>query len=405
MSAPNQPSETIQSKGSGRTGWIVAAVVVVVVIIAFAGLYAAGYIGKTTTTTKTTPGACPTYTITGAGSTFVSGLMTAWTSSGGYPTNTVDYDAVGSGTGITDITTGTVTYGASDAPLNATQRTNAPNLLTMPETAGAVSVIFNLPGVNFHIGDSLNLTGAVLAAIYLGTISTWNNSAIESLNPGVTMPNQVIAVYHRSDGSGTSYAFSQFLTDSNTTWKNTIGYSTLPAWPSTPLGGGEKGSSGIAGTVKETPYSLGYVDLGYATENVISYAAVQNPTGKNIIPTVSDAGSAITDILAESGYALPLGNESWSSVSMIDAPGAGDYPITTFSYMLFYQESTKNPTITSLGDAEAFVNFLNWTVSKSGGQSFSGELYYVPLPASVVTADQATIASMTYNGGAIPTCS
>ncbi len=409
MSAPNQqpPSETIQSKGSSRTGWYAAIAIVVIVIIVFAGLYAAGYIGKKPTSSTTTPPkvpACTTYTITGAGSTFVQGLMTAWTGAGGYSVNTVDYDAVGSGTGISDITTGTVTYGASDAPLNATQRAAAPNLLTMPETAGAVAVIFNLPGVAFPLHDSLNLTGAVLAAIYLGDISTWNNTAIEALNPGVVMPNQVISVWHRSDGSGTSYAFSQFLSDSNATWKSTIGYSTLPAWPKTPLGGGEKGSSGIAGTVKETPYSLGYVDLGYASENVISFAAVQNPSGKNIIPTVSDAASAIADILAIP-TTLPLGNESWSGVSMINAPGAGDYPITTFSYLLFYQESHNNPTITSAADASAFVNFLNWTISTSGGQSFSGELYYVPLPASVVAADQATLASMTYQGGVIPACS
>ena len=406
MSAPNQQSETIQSKGPSHTGVYIAAAVVIVVVLVVAGLYAAGYLTpKSTTTTKTTIPACASYTITGAGSTFVSGLMTAWTSSSGYPVNTVDYDAVGSGTGISDITTGTVTYGASDAPLNSTQRAAAPDLLTMPETAGAVAVIFNLNGLAFHLGDSLNLTGAVLAAIYLGTISTWNNSAIEALNPGVTMPNQVIAVYHRSDGSGTSYAFTQFLSDDNTTWAKTIGYGTLPAWPATPLGGGEKGSSGIAGTVKETPYSIGYVDLGYATENSIPYASVQNPSGKNIYPTVSDAASSVTDILKTAGYALPLGNQSWSNVSMINAPGSGDYPITTFSYLLYYEEANKNPTITSLADAEAFVNFLNWTISTSGGQSFAGELYYIPLPASVVTADEATIGLMTYNGGAIPACS
>lgn len=403
MSAPNQQSETIQNKGSGRAGWYVAVAVVVVVIIVFGGLYAAGYIGKTSkSTTPPKPGTCAAYTITGAGSTFVAGLMTAWTSSTGYTTNTVDYNAVGSGTGIADITTGTVTYGASDAPLNATQQTAAPGLLTMPETAGAVAVIFSLPGVTFHLGDFLNLTGNVLAQIYLGKITLWNDSAIKTLNPGVTLPNQAIAVYHRSDGSGTSYAFTQFLSADNSTWKTTIGYGTLPAWPATPLGGGEKGSSGIAGTVKETPYSLGYVDLGYAQENGISYASVQNPSLANIYPTVSNAASAITDILAT--VTLPAGTASWSAVSMINAPGAGDYPITTFSYMLYNQEGTKNPTVKSLGDAEAFANFLNWTVSKSGGQSFSGELYYVPLPASVVTADEATIASMTYNGAAIPTC-
>jgi phosphate transport system substrate-binding protein len=401
MSAPNQQSETIQSKGSGRGGLYAAVAVVVILVLVIAGLYFAGYIhGPSTTPSK--PGTCAAFTIEGAGSTFVAGLMTAWTTgSSKYPTNTVDYDAVGSGTGISDITTGTVAYGASDAPLNATQTAAAPGLLTMPETAGAVAVIFNLPSGTFtHVGDSLNLTGAVLAEIYLGTVSWWNDSAITSLNPGVTLPVAQIAVYHRSDGSGTSYAFTQFLSDSSNTWKTTIGYSTLPAFPMTPLGGGEKGSSGIAGTVKETPNSLGYVDLGYAQENLISFAAVENPSAKNIIPTVADAASAIADILATT--TLPAGSASWADVSMINGPGVGDYPITTFSYLLFYQEGTKNPLIVNKGDASAFVNFLNWTIT--AGQADSGELYYVPLPASVVASDQATLATMTYSGGAIPSC-
>ena len=407
MSAPNQqsqPQETIQAKGSSRTGWYAAIAIVVIVIVVFAGLYAAGYIGKKTTTTTPTVGACTPETILGAGSTFVEQLQDEWASV--YKTGTVDYDAVGSGAGISDITTKTVTYGASDAPLNSTQMQAAPGLLTMPETAGAVSIIYNLPGVNFPLGYSLNLTGALLAAIYLGTISTWNNSALVAVNPeltshGVPDVNQTIAVFHRSDGSGTSYAFTQFLSDSNTTWKDTIGYSTEPNFPKTPLGGGEKGSSGIAGTVKITPYSIGYVDLGEAVNSVISYAAVQNPSGDYIIPTVNHTASAIADLLKTT--ALPAGNESWASVSMINAPGTDDYPIATLSYMLFYQAANDNPVVTSAAYASTFANWLNWTITD--GQAYSGQLYYVPLPAAVVSADQATIATMTYNGAAVATCS
>lgn len=399
MSAPNQQSETIQSKGSNRTALYVAVAVVVVVLLVVAGLYVAGYFKPAS---QKTANACTTFTITGAGSTFVQGLMTAWTSSSGYPTNTVDYNPVGSGTGITDITTGTVVYGASDAPLNSSQRAAAPNLVTMPETAGAVSVIFNLPGVTFHLGDSLNLTGGVLAGIYLGKISWWNDTRITSLNPGVTLPSYQIPVYHRADGSGTSYAFTQFLSVSNSTWNSTVGYGTLPKWPATPLGGGEAKSSGITATVKQTPYAIGYVDLGYAINNGVSFASIENPSGKYIYPSVTDSASAIADILAKTS--LPAGTASWSSVSMINAPGAGDYPITTFSYLLFYQDASKNPTIPNVQDASAFANFLNWTLSTGGGQSFAGELYYVPLPAGVVTADEATIASMTFNGGAVPAC-
>jgi len=397
MSAPNQQSETIQSKGSSHTGLYVAAAVVIVVILAVAGLYAAGYF--TPKKTSNVVNACTAFTITGAGSTFVQQLMAEWALK--YTKNSVDYDPVGSGAGISSISAKTIAYGASDAPLNTTQAAAAPGLLTMPETAGAVAVIFNLPGVNFHLGDSLNLTGAVLASIYLGTISWWNNTAITSLNPGVSLPVAQITVFHRSDGSGTSYAFTQFLSDSNSTWKNTIGYGTLPAWPKTPLGAGEKGSSGIAGFVKETSNSIGYVDLGYAADNEIAYAAVQNPSAKNIVPTANNTAQSISDILATT--TLPAGSASWATVSMINAPGAGDYPIATFSYMLFYQAADTNTVIANAADASSFVNFLNWTINQ--GQAYSGQLLYIPLPNSVVTADEATLASMTFDSKAVTACS
>jgi phosphate transport system substrate-binding protein len=400
MSAPNQQSETIQSKAPSRTGWYAAIAVVVIVIIIFAGLYAAGYIGKSTKTpSKSTVPACTSFTITAAGSTFVEQLMDEWALK--YTVNPLDYDPVGSGAGISSITDKTIAYGASDAPLNATQQAAAPGLLTMPETAGAVAVIFNLPGVSFHLGDSLNLTGAILAQIYLGTISWWNNTAITSINPGVSLPTAQISVWHRSDGSGTSYAFTQFLSDSSATWKTDVGYATLPPWPATPVGGGAKGSSGIAGEVEETADSLGYVDLGYAFDNQIHYAAVQNPSSNYIVPTANNTASAIADILATT--TLPAGTASWSGVSMINAPGAKDYPIATFSYMLYYENAGSNSVIASAADASALGNFLNWTVT--AGQAYSGQFLYIPLPTAVVTADQTTIALMNYNGAAIAPCS
>jgi phosphate transport system substrate-binding protein len=372
---------------------------VIVVIIVVAGLYAAGYLTPKTSSSKPTVGACTSFTITAAGSTFVEQLMAEWALK--YTVNPLDYDPVGSGAGISSITAKTIAYGASDAPLNATQQAAAPGLLTMPETAGAVAVIFNLPGVSFHLGDSLNLTGPILAEIYMGTISWWNNTAITSINPGVSLPVAQISVWHRSDGSGTSYAFSQFLSDSSSTWKSTIGYGTLPAWPKTPVGGGGKGSSGIAGDVKSTPDSLGYVDLGYAFDNQINYAAIENPSDVYIVPTANNTASAIADILATT--TLPAGAASWATVSMINAPKPGDYPIATFSYMLYYQAADTNTVIANAADASALVNFLNWTVTT--GQSYAGQFLYIPLPPAVVAADQATIASMTFDGKAIAPCS
>jgi phosphate transport system substrate-binding protein len=402
MSAPNQQSETaqMQSKGSGRTGLYAAIAVVVILVVVLAGLYAAGYIhGPSSSKTPPAVGACTALTILGAGSTFVQQLQQEWASV--YTTDSVSYDGVGSGAGISEITAKTIAYGASDAPLNATQAAAAPGLLTMPESAGAVSIIFNLPSVTFKVGQSLNLTGNVLAEIYLGTITTWNAPAIATLNPGIALPSNTIAPYHRSDGSGTSYAFTQFLSVSNSTWKSEIGYNTLPDWAKT-VGSGAKGSSGIAGAIKETPYSIGYVDLGEAINaGPLEYAAVQNPSGDNIIPSVNNTASAMNDVLKTT--TLPAGSGNWSGVSMINAPGAKDYPIATLTYMLFYQSAGVNPAISSAADASAFVHWLNWTITT--GQSYSAQLYYIPLPTGVVQADQATLASMTYNGAAIASCS
>ncbi|HLY76841.1 MAG TPA: substrate-binding domain-containing protein, partial [Thermoplasmata archaeon] len=261
----------------------------------------------------------------------------------------------------------------------------------------------NLPGIT----KTVNFTGTVLAGIYLGLITNWNNSAIAAINPGIVFPNASIAVVHRSDGSGTSFAFTDFLSHDNATWAAKYGKSTLPSWP---VGTGAKGSAGVAATVQKTADAIGYVDLDYALAAGISAGAVENPSSAFITPSLADAASALADAAptANNGGPLPSGSQSWYNVSLINAKGAGDYPITTFTYIMVYSAldtayaGTGNPY--TLQKAESLVNWLNWMVNATEGQSYSPALYYVVLSSSVVAIDQTTINSITYGGAQVPTC-
>ncbi|HEV2449262.1 MAG TPA: phosphate ABC transporter substrate-binding protein PstS [Thermoplasmata archaeon] len=392
--APPAPDIIAPSK-SGRTGlYAVIGILVVVVIVLAAGFAAGWFNSKPAKPGTPAPNACTSpgaVSLLGAGSTFVDPLMVNWENV--YTQSTVNYQEPGSGAGISQISAKTIDFGASDAPLTATQAANATGLLTIPETAGAVSIIYNLPGVTAR----LQMSGAVLAKIYLGTITAWNDPAITAINPNITsMPSNPIVVVHRSDGSGTSYAFTDFLSKSSATWASGPGKSTSPPWPT---GSGQHGSSGVANTVGGTPYAIGYVDLTYALNQGITFAQVQNPAGQYIVPTLRDAALAV----AAGDTTLPSGGSSWSNVSLINEPGAGTYPIATFSYMLVYKDlSGAYGSSYTLQKAENLVDWLNWTVTF--GQSYSSQNYYVTLPAGVVSADQQTIESMTYNGASIPIC-
>lgn len=373
----------------------VVIVVVLVVVVAWqAGWFKANSNGSNPGGSK--PGACTppsSATVTGAGSTFVAPLMNTWQTD--YTHSQVQYGSVGSGAGITDLTTKTVDFGASDAPMSPAQQAPLPGkVVTMPESAGAVSIIYNLPGV----GAKLNFTGAMLASIYLGNITTWNDPVIQAANPNVSLPSNAIVVVHRSDGSGTSFAFSSYLTLSSSYWSAHVGRSTSPTWP---VGVGEKGSGGVAGFVQGTTYTIGYVDLSYSLANGIQYGAVKNPSGFNIVPSVADSQSALKDFTGT----LPVGDnlQDWYNVSLLNMPGAGDYPITTFTYLMVYESlDTVYGSAMTLNVAENLVNFLNWTITY--GQAYSAVLYYVPLPANVVAADQASLALIQYGGAAVPIC-
>jgi len=399
MSTPDE--KTIQKPSSSRTGMYAAvAVIAIVVIVVVVGWGAGWFSPKTPANTgPTTPLACTPPTpvaINGAGSTFVYPLMFTWEQR--YSHSTIAYGSVGSGTGISDLTSKTVDFGASDAPLSPAQQALLPGgVITIPETAGAVSIIYNLPGV----AAKINFTGPVLANIYLGTITSWDDAQIQAANPNVGLPSQPITVVHRLDGSGTTFAFTDYLSKVSTTWRDQVGKATTVTWP---VGVAQKGSGAVSTYVQTNPYTVGYVDLSYALTNGISYAAVQNPSGANILPSINNSRSAVIDAAGT----LPPGNsmQDWYNVSLINAPGAGDYPITTFSYLLVYGSLDgvygTGGSGYDLNKAENLVNFLNWTLTY--GQSDSGALYYVPLPANVVQSSQASLALVTFGGAPTPIC-
>ena len=395
---------------------VIGAIAVVVIIIVGAGAYIAASSGNKTTTstvtgtvTSTTTASASTLALSGteniAGSTLVQPLMSSWTFAFQQiqPGAQVSYASVGSGAGITDITKQTVDVGATDAPLTSAQYAALPagsTLVTIPESISAVVPAYNLPGIS----NGLDFTGSVLAQIFLGTITMWNDPQIQALNPSAALPAHAITVVHRSDGSGTMYAFTNFLTDSNAQWKSQVGYSTNPSWPT---GLGCKGNEGVAGCIENTQYSIGPLEIAYALQNpsLISWGAVKNAAGNYITATGCASASNCTNstigaAVTAGASGLPAGNGVWTPVSIInniynDTAATNVYPITTFTYLVTYQAQS------SLAKGELVANFLWWAVNHA--QTAGVPLGYIPLPANVVTLDDATIQSLTAGGTSICT--
>ncbi|HEV8049812.1 MAG TPA: phosphate ABC transporter substrate-binding protein PstS [Thermoplasmata archaeon] len=367
---------------------IIAVVVILVIVVAVVGYGAyAGWFTKKTAATS----ACPAgtgQTIAGAGSSLAAPLMTLWASQ--YSCGQLNYNSVGSGAGVTDLTQKTVDIGASDAPLSSTQVSALPSgstVLTIPELVAGVAVIYNIAGIS----KGLNFTGGVLAGIYLGQITTWNNAAIASINPGAKLPSANITVVERADSSGTTYVYTSWLTLENSSWKSKVGAATSVTWPT---GVKASGSLGVAGTVKSDPNSIGYVDLAYAITNGLSYGAIQNPGTTYVLPNETNTAAA-----AAQASAFPAANAEagWDSVSILNEPGATTYPLATFSYVMVYSDlGAVYGSSESHSHAQGVVEFLWWAVTT--GQNYSAGLSYVPLPSNVVASDEAAINSVLYNG-------
>jgi len=367
---------SIQPQKSRRGLWIVLSVVAAVVIILIAGALT-NWFGLAGT---------PPIQLNGAGSSFAFPLMSAWSTE--YKTATgvqINYQGTGSGAGISAIIAKNLDFGATDAPLNATQHSQNPTLLTIPESLGAVTVAYNLPTVPAHV----NLTGPIIANIYLGLITRWDDANIRGINPGVTFPSTSIFVEYRSDSSGTTFVFTDYLSKASSQFATQVGKGKLVAWP---VGSGSPQNQGVANAVKGQIGAIGYVELAYVVQNSMSYAKVQNAEGNYILPDLNSTAAAA----ASAAGSLPAGNSDWSHVSITNATGAGSYPISTFTYILVYQELDVYPSRMTQAKAQALVAFLRWAIST--GQTTATSLTYAPLPSAVVTQDGATIDMITFNG-------
>jgi phosphate transport system substrate-binding protein len=313
------------------------------------------------------PALAQTVQINGAGATFPFPIYSKWFDEyhKQHPNIEINYASIGSGGGIRQLTNETVFFGASDGPMTNDQLASAPGaVLHFPTVLGGVVPSYSIPGVTAN----LKFTGAVLAEIYLGKITKWNDPGIAKLNPGVKLPATDIAVVHRSDGSGTTYIWVDYLSKIYPEFKQKVGVATSVNWP---VGVGGKGNEGVAGLVKQTPGAIGYVELIYAIQNDISFGDVQNHDGKFVRASLE----SVTEAAAGATTAMPPDFR----VSITNAPGANAYPISSFTWMLFFQ----NPQ--DKARAKIMADFLKWALG--GGQKYCSDLGYAPLPKEVVALE------------------
>jgi phosphate transport system substrate-binding protein len=309
-----------------------------------------------------------TLQINGAGATFPNPIYSKWfaESNRQHPNVAINYQPIGSGGGVRQLTNRTVFFGASDMPMTDEQLKAAPGpVLHFPTVLGAVVPVFHVNGVN-----DLKFSGPILADIYLGKITKWNDAAIAKLNPGVMLPAIDIAVVHRSDGSGTTFIFLDYLAKVSPDFKSKVGVNSSVNWP---VGVGGKGNEGVAGLVSQTPGAIGYVELIYALQNKIDFGSIQNAAGE----FVKASPDSVTK--AAAGATVP----DDFRVSITGAPGAGAYPIASFTWLLLYQDPG------DAAQARAMVDFVKWAITD--GQKFATDLGYAPLPQNVATRELDTL--------------
>lgn len=316
--------------------------------------------------------------ILGAGSSFDYPLFTkmfaVYNGKTGFKVN---YQSVGSGAGISQLTNKTVDFGATDAPMNGKQDSalSAP-AIHIPVTAGAVVLSYNIPGVNVAI----QLTPSVLADIFLGNITTWNDSRITAINKGVNLPATSIMIVHRSDGSGTSNIFTTYLSKVSAEWNSKVGKGSAVNWP---IGVGGKGNEGVAGLIKQTPGAIGYIELAYAVQNAMPYAKVQNKAGRFIVPSTAS-------ITAAANIPIPAD----SKVSLTNTDAVDGYPISGFSWVAIYKE--QNYSGRSKVRATNMIKLIYWMIHD--GQQYGSALNYAPLSPAAVKVGDALLKSVTFDG-------
>jgi len=312
-------------------------------------------------------------TVNGAGATFPNPMYQKWFSEyhKAHPDIQFNYQSIGSGGGIRQVLAQTVDFGASDGPMTDEQLSQAKTkILHIPTVMGAVVPAYNVPGVS----TELKFTPEVLAGIFLGKITTWNDPAIAKANPGISLPNQTIIVVHRSDGSGTTYIFTDYLTKVSSEWANGPGKGTSVKWP---VGLGCKGNEGVAGMIRQMQGGIGYIELIYAVQNKIDYGLVKNPGGtfvKASLESVTAAAASVKSMPAD------------FRVSITNAPGKDAYPISSFTWLLIPEKSKE------AAKGKILADFLTWMVDD--GQKMTAELTYAPLPGNVAEKVKGAIKSV-----------
>jgi phosphate transport system substrate-binding protein len=323
-----------------------------------------------------------TVSLKGAGASFPAPIYTKWMSEYGkaHSNIQIDYNSIGSGGGVKNIQSQTVDFGASDDPMKDEDLKAAQGgeVLHIPTVLGAVVITYNLP----NITKPLRFSPEVLADIFLGKIKTWNDAKIKADNPEVTLPGDNISVVHRSDGSGTSAVFTDYLSKVSPEWKEKVGAGKSPNWP-TGIGG--KGNEGVAGQVKQTPNTIGYIELQYAKPNKLPVALIKNKSGNFVEPTLESVTAAAAEAVASTPEDLRVG--------ITDASGANAYPISSYTYILVYKDQK------DAVKGKALVDYLWWTIHD--GQQIAKDMHYAPLPAEIVKRAEAKINSITSGGKAL----
>jgi phosphate transport system substrate-binding protein len=321
-------------------------------------------------------------TLTGAGATFPNPIYTKWFDAYHKQTGVqINYQSIGSGGGIRQFTEGTVDFGATDGPMNESQiaAVNG-NVLHVPTVLGAVVVTYNLPSLG---NTKLKFDGNLLVEIFMGRVTKWSDRKIAALNPGVKLPDIDLIVVHRSDGSGTTYVFTDYLNKFSREWKDKVGYATSVNWP---VGLGGKGNEGVTQQVKQVEGALGYVELIYALSNQLPYAVVKNSAGNFVEPSLESvtAAAAGTKLKADTDF----------RVSITNPPGANAYPIASFTWLLVHKDNK------DAAKAKLIKDFLTWMITPDA-QKMASDLHYAPLPAEVASLIQARLPTLKAGGKAI----
>jgi phosphate transport system substrate-binding protein len=321
-------------------------------------------------------------TLTGAGATFPNPIYTKWFDAYSKLTGIqLNYQSIGSGGGIRQFTEGTVDFGATDGPMNESQIAAVKgNVLHVPTVLGAVVATYNLPS----LGETkLRFDGSLLVDIFMGRVTKWSDERIAALNPGIKLPDIDLIVVHRSDGSGTTYVFTDFLNKFSREWRDKVGSATSVNWP---VGLGGKGNEGVTQQVKQVEGAVGYVELIYAVSNQLSYADVKNAEGRFVQPSLESvtAAAAGIDLKADTDF----------RVSITNARGAGSYPIASFTWLLVHKDGK------DAAKAKRIKDFLTWMITPEA-QAMAAELHYAPLPKEVVALVEARLPKLKAGGKAL----